>query len=82
MDPLGGKDTMKGYDLLKPFGRIICFGNHQLQMLELSQKIVAYSPRYLDDSSHLTTIIFRTFYEEMPSTCVTRYSFFTGNFRP
>ncbi|XP_046842607.1 synaptic vesicle membrane protein VAT-1 homolog isoform X2 [Xenia sp. Carnegie-2017] len=26
MDPLGGKDTMKGYDLLKPFGRIICFG--------------------------------------------------------
>ena len=26
MDPLGGKDTVKGYDLLKPFGRIICFG--------------------------------------------------------
>ena len=26
MDPLGGKDTTKGYDLLKPLGRIICYG--------------------------------------------------------
>jgi hypothetical protein len=32
MDPLGGKDTMKGYDLLKPFGRIVCFGNKYLSM--------------------------------------------------
>jgi hypothetical protein len=34
MDPLGGKDTMKGYDLLKPFGRIVCFGNIQLEIFE------------------------------------------------
>ncbi|WP_411027453.1 zinc-binding dehydrogenase, partial [Salmonella sp. s54925] len=26
MDPLGGKDTQKSYELLKPFGRIICYG--------------------------------------------------------
>ena len=34
MDPLGGKDTMKGYDLLKPFGRIVCYGNIQLEIFE------------------------------------------------
>jgi NADPH:quinone reductase-like Zn-dependent oxidoreductase len=30
MDPLGGKDTTKGYDLLKHFGRLICYGKYEV----------------------------------------------------
>jgi hypothetical protein len=30
MDPLGGKDTTKGYDLLKHFGRLICYGEYEV----------------------------------------------------
>ena len=26
LDPLGGADTKKGYNLLKPMGIIVCFG--------------------------------------------------------
>ena len=41
MDPLGGKDTNKGYELLKPFGQVVCYGNYCWQMhnFELSKHL-------------------------------------------
>ena len=36
MDPLNGEDSVRGYDLLKPMGRIIYFGKNLSQRLKNS----------------------------------------------
>jgi len=40
LDPLGGADTKKGYNLLKPLGILVCFGKLNLVNDILTENLI------------------------------------------